>query len=180
MGSYNMTNGNMTKTLIVHKEGEEGTLQIEAASGKIVTTLDQRPDWAEGLTTALVQERISFYESRFGAGSTAFQSLMNDTTAIEFSDLGWLGVDAEQNELEVSADPHYRSEVVAKALGIDTETGEMSHTALAEREVSRENRGRTPEEIAALEESVQSGFTGGVRAETLNDQQQRDRQAAHR
>lgn len=167
MGSYDMNANTADKsleTVIVHKDGDEGTLQINARTGKIVTPNDQQPAWAEGLTVALVQERVTFYEKRLGAESTAFKTLMGQTEAIEFSDLGWLGVDAQQQELEITADPSYRSEVIAKALGIDTESGDMTGKALAEREVSRENRGRTQSEIEALEDSVRAGFQGGERA----------------
>lgn len=169
MGSYTMKNP------IVHKDGEEGTLTLDAMTGKITTPLDQRPDWAEGLTTGLIQERTSFYDKRLGAESTAFKAMLESTTAIEFSDLGWIGVDAAGDEKEIFADPTFRSEVVAKALAIDTnaDTADASMTAkaLAEREVSRENRGRTQSEIEALEQSVGQGFTG----ETTRQQTERER-----
>lgn len=152
MGSYTM------KNITVHKEGEEGTILVDGASGKIITPLDQQPEWTNGLATCLVQERLSFYEKRFGAESDAFKTIMN-ADAVEFSDLGWMGMSVEGgDEIELFADPAYRSEVVAKALGIDTETGEMSGKVLAEREVSRENRGRTQTEIETLEHSQDKGF----------------------
>ncbi len=170
--NLNQLQPNSPDALLVHKEGEEGTMVLDRLSGRIVTPLDERPDWAEGLTTALVQERVTYYEKRLGADSEAFKAIQDHTQAIEFSDLGWLGVDAEQHELEVQADLTYRSEVVAKALGIDTETGEMSAPALAEREVTRENRPRTQAEMKALEESVEHGFQGeGAQTENANRQQ---------
>ncbi len=166
-------NGNFT----VHKEGQEGTIQVARDTGKIVTSLDQRPDWAEGLTTALVQERISFYEKRLGSGSDDCKRIVA-ADAVEFTDLGWLGMHAEGgDELEVFADPVTRSEMVAKCLGINTETGEFTKgNVLAEREVSRENRGRTQSEIEALEDSVKQGFTG----ETARQEAERERQTARR
>lgn len=146
------------KNITVHKEGEEGTVLVDGASGKLITPVDQQPDWCNGLATCLVQERLSFYEKRFGADSDAFKTIQA-ADAVEFSDLGWLGMSAEGgDELEIFPTPEYRSEVVAKALGIDTETGEMSGKVLAEREVSRENRGRTQTEIEALDHSVDKGF----------------------
>lgn len=156
---------NNIKGVTVHKAGAEGTILVDPMSGKILTPTDHQPDWAEGLATALIQERISFYERRFGVGSAAFNDVMS-APAIEFSDLGWLGVDAAGDELEVFADPSFRSEVVAKALGIDTEDGTMSGDVLAEREVSRENLGRTQTEIEALERSTETGFQPGARGET--------------
>lgn len=159
---------NNPKGVTVHKAGEEGTIIVDPRSGKIITPTDQQPLWCEGLATALIQERIGFYEKRFGEGSAAFNDVMS-ADAIEFSDLGWLGVDAAGDEMELYADGGYRSEVVAKALGIDTESGEMSGTVLAEREVSRENRGRTQSEIEALEASHAKGFTGGERATVENE-----------
>lgn len=163
------------KNPIVHKEGEEGTLMLDATTGKIVTPTDQQPDWAEGLTTGLIQERTSFYEKRFGKKSTAFRTMLARTEAIEYSDLGWIGVDASGAEKEIFADPTHRSEVVAKVLNIDTDVdtadASMSAKALAEREVSRENRGRTQSEIEALESSVNQGFTG----ETTRQQTERER-----
>ncbi len=159
---------NNSKALTVHKAGAEGTILIDPMSGKIITPTDQQPDWCEGLATALVQERITFYEKRFGQGSAEFNDIMS-ASAVEFSDLSWLGVDASGDELELYYDPGYRSEIVAKALGIDTESGEMTGNVLAEREVSRENRGRTQTEIEALERSTTSGFTGGERAAVENE-----------
>lgn len=159
---------NNPQGVTVHKAGAEGTILVNPNTGKILTPIDQQPDWAEGLATALVQDRISFYERRFGEGSVAFNDVMS-ADAIEFSDLGWLGVDASGDELELFADPSYRSEIVAKALGIDTESGEMSGTVLAEREVSRENMGRTQTEIEAMERSQAQGFTGGERSIVENE-----------
>lgn len=159
---------NNIKGVTVHKEGAEGTILVDPMSGKILTPTDQQPDWCEGLATCLIQERISFYERRFGTGSAGFNEMMS-ADAVEFSDLGWLGVDAAGDEMEVFADPAYRSEVVAKVLGIDTESGAFSGTVLAEREVSRENMGRTQSEIEALEQSQGQGFQGGERANVENE-----------
>jgi hypothetical protein len=170
MGSYTM------KDITVHKEGEEGTVQVRGLDGKIITPIDLRPDWAEGLTTAFVQDRLSFYEKRFGKETEAFKQIA-EAEAVEFSDLGWIGMHATGgDEFEVFADHAYRSEVIAKALGIDTEAGTFSGNVLAEREVSRENRGRTQAEIEALAQSVNEGFV----AESTRQETERERQTAHR
>lgn len=159
---------NNTKGVTVHKAGAEGTILVDPMSGKILTPTDHQPDWCEGLATALVAERITFYERRFGSGSAAFNDIMS-ADAIEFSDLTWLGVDADGDELELNYDPAYRSEIVAKALGIDTEEGTFSGNVLAEREVSRENMGRTQTEIEAMEQSQSQGFQPGERGTVENE-----------
>lgn len=141
--------------VIVHKEGDEGAVAIERLTGKILTPIMDRPGWAEGLVTALPQERLSYYEKRLGT-SAALESL-RAAPAIEYSDLGWVGVDAEGDELEIEANPDFRADMMAAALGIDRDTGDLG-MVLAEREVSRENLQRTPEELNALSESVKQGF----------------------
>lgn len=151
-----MPNTSSKNTVLVHKEGEEGVISVDRTTGRIISSLDERPDWSEGLATALVQERLDFYQKRLGDG-TVYQSL-SDAQAIEYSDLSWIGVDANQDEQEIEASADYRMDIVAKALGMDRETGELSGDIIAEREVSRENRGRTQGEVQALEESVKTGF----------------------
>lgn len=176
MGSYTMTQIKMRDTVLVHKENEEGTIQVRVSDGKIITPLDQRPDWAEGLAVALVQDRLSWYERRLGKESSAFKALEASQEAIEFSDLDFLGVDAEQQELEVYHDPATRSEFVAKALGIDTEVYDEDKGIqgnLAEREVSRETMGMSATEINEMAEAQNKGFVG----ETVREQTQRERAA---
>jgi hypothetical protein len=152
----------MTKQqpILVHKEGEEGVLTIDRLTGRITTPHDDRPDWAEGYATAMLAERQQFYAKRLGQESTSYQSLM-DAAAIEASDLSWIGVDAEGDEREIEASSEYRNGMLAQALGVNEETGEISGTILAEHEVDRDMTARTPAEYAALEQSVEQGFGPG-------------------
>lgn len=173
MGSYTMTANTNGTPITVHKEGEEGVLLVDRLEGKILTPHDQRPDWAEGLTVALIQDRLFWYEKRFGKESTAFKAIADETVAIEFSDLSWLGVDAEQEPLMVDFSADYRSEVVAKVLGVNTDDATMTRPALAERELHRENPPRTQAERDALEQSLKEGFGG-------SDAVKEDRQTATR
>jgi hypothetical protein len=154
----------LERMLMVHKEGEEGVLQVRHSDGKIMTPLDERPDWAEGLVTAMVQERITFYTRRLGEAGSPYASQLEaitGTDTVAFQDLGWIGVNEAQQEVEVEADPEWRSESIAKLLGIDTEAGTMGEGLTAEREIMSRNERRTPEETAALEEGLAQGFGTG-------------------
>jgi hypothetical protein len=164
---------NLEATVIVHKDGEEGTLTIQAQDGKIVTPDLQRPDWAEGLGVAVVQERTRFYETRFGKDSTQFKAILDQTQAIEFSDLIWLGVDAAGEPIEITYDANYRSEIVAKALGIDTDEGTMSLPSKGERELQRQHHTMSQQEFAELNAAKDKGFNG-------QEQAQEDKQTATR
>jgi hypothetical protein len=144
-------------SIVIHKEGEEGALTVNRYTGVITTPGSERPEWAQGLATAMLAERIEFYGKRLGTDSQAFKNLA-DPQAIAFNDLAWIGVDANGDEIEIEADGDHRMDVVAQLIGVDRETGEVSGTILAERDTMRENTPRTPEEQAALEESLKEGF----------------------
>lgn len=150
------TTAQKANQVIVHKEGEEGVIAIDRATGRLLTPLDERPEWTEGLATALVAERLDFYQKRLGDGTT-FQQIA-DAAAIEYSDLGWIGVNADGDEIELEANPDYRMDLVANGLGVNRETGDITGTVLAEHEVSRDNGTRTGDEMRALETSVETGF----------------------
>jgi hypothetical protein len=159
---------NTARVITVHKEGEEGTLQVRHADGKILTPLDQRPDWAEGLAVALTQERNTFYQKRLGEANSPFGSQLESilgADVVAFQDMGWLGVNAEQQELEVSADGEYRSEVMAKILGIDTEEGSMGQGVTAEREIMSQRERLSLEESDALREGMEAGFSTQTQVE---------------
>lgn len=153
-----------TPHVLVHKEGEEGVFTIDRLTGRITTPIDERPEWCDGLATALIQERLKFYKDRLGDG-TQFAAI-EAATAIEYSDLGWIGVDAEGDEVEIEADPATRTEMLAAALGMDEE-GELTDRSrvLAETEADTQNTSMTAEELKALEEARDVGVGGALAAE---------------
>jgi hypothetical protein len=61
--------------------------------------------------------------------------------------------------------------VLSKHLELDRDTGTVKG-AIAEREVSQENRGRSQSEIEAMDESVRSGF-GGSATRQAHEQERR-------
>lgn len=158
--------------IIVHKEGEEGTLQIDRLTGQIKTDNDQRPDWSEGLAVALLGERNTFYQQRLGKDSEAFKAQALNTEAVEYRDLGWLGFNADQQEVEIEADMEYRSERVAQLLGIDTEAGTFGADVMAEREVDAQPGRRTPGQATALSEAIASGFAVAKEGQQANKRAQ--------
>lgn len=163
------TNSSTSKnSLIVHKEGEEGALTIDRLTGRITTPHEDRPDWAEGFATALLSERTDFYLKRLGDGK-AYQDIA-DAAAIEASDLSWIGVNADGDEIEIEASNDYRMDLVANCLGMDRETGELSGEVLASHEIDRENGARSREEMAALEQSVTDGFGSQVQKQQQKQQ----------
>lgn len=124
------------KPVMVHKKGEEGALIIGSLSGRIIQPLMERPDWAEGLTVALLAERHEFYVSRLGTAP-------GESPMLHFEDLGWIGVDAEGEALELTADSEFRMDVLAETLGVirtddlsdtreDDTSGELGHVLLDE------------------------------------------------
>lgn len=157
MDSASTTTG---KTILVHKEGEEGSIQVDARTGKIVTGVDDRPGWADGLVVALLAERHGFYSQRLGP---KYASDHADPSAIVFQDLGWIGVDAEGEECELEADSDYRMEVVASVLGInreDFESDEQFGATVAEAEIAMD-QWRSDSEVALVDESLSQTFGQG-------------------
>ena len=147
------------RQIMVHKEGEEGALQVDALTGYITTPVDARPDWSDGLAVALLQERATFYERRLGP---AFSPAMRDATAIAFQDLGWVGVDEEQEACELSADHEYRADVVAKVLGINREDFEADADhfgpTVAEVEIDLQDRAVSKAEATDIDTELLTGF----------------------
>lgn len=146
-----------TRHVLVHKTGDEGSIHIDYLTGGIVTPIDERPDWAEGLAHSLPRERDAFYKRRLGED-------FGQPTAIAFEDLSWVGVDGEGGLLELSADAEFRSEVVKEFLGIDEETGDTGpeskwHT-VAEVEIGLDNE-RTADEARLIDSEMASGFGSG-------------------
>ena len=153
-----MTKVQEQQPIIVHKEGEEGALTIDPLNGRITTPHDERPDWAEGFAVAMVAERIDFYTKRLGEGTPQCTAIV-EAQAIEVSDLSWIGVNADGDEMEVEADAETRMNLLSAALGMDRDSGELSGTVLAEREIERQPHMATQEEAKAIEESIESGFS---------------------
>lgn len=111
------------RTIFVHKKDAPGGIQLDAYTGNITTPPADRPDWCEGLVTALLTERYTFYNSRLGP-EYAKQHALPD--AIAFEDLGWIvinsestDIDGEDGLIELQADAEFRMSVIAAVTGID-------------------------------------------------------------
>lgn len=143
------TMGTTGKVALVHKDGAEGALAIDAITGQVLPNQHDRPDWAEGLVAALLAERHGFYAKRLGS---KYADEHAHPEAYQFADLGWVGVDAEGLEVELAADDEYRMDVLAKVLGADRESGTIGGT-IAEHEIARDAN-RSADEAKALEEDA--------------------------
>jgi hypothetical protein len=146
------------RSIAVHKAGEEGTISYGASTGKIFTPISERPEWCEGITTVIPQERLKFYSDRLGKDSEMFEAIQA-ATVVAFEDLAFIGIDAEQNEMEFHASDGHRMETLSLLLGIDRASGDIKDS-LAEREVSKDNYGHSQKEINAIHESLEQGFQG--------------------
>ena len=142
-------------TLIVHRADHEGVIQVNALTGIIVTPNDERPDWSDGLTCALLNERHEFYTQRLG--EAGYTEAMRRPDVLHYEDLGWIAVDEEGHEVEIEAEPEHRMQFIADLIGIDRESGEIKGNVLAETEIAMD-RARSPEEMAAFEQSQEQGF----------------------
>lgn len=120
------------KTITVHKEGEEGSLEVDFDTGIITTQVDGRPDWAEGLSTALLSERHQFYAQRLG---DKYAEEHSRPSGIAYQDLGWIGAGEDGELMEIDADHEYRMEIVATVLGIDREADGKLDKAVTEVEI---------------------------------------------
>lgn len=169
-----MTNGTNVqpiseRTIPVHKTDHEGVIHVNAYTGIITTPNDERPEWADGLSTALIVERHGWYSSRLGQ---QYGDEHKHPAAFNFADLGWIGLDDEGEPVELDADVEFRMEVLAGVAGIDREegileTGTGRFKNLAEVEIAMD-RERTGEEIAAMETAQDQGFQE-VRKDGTND-----------
>lgn len=153
--------------IFVHKEGEEGIIALDGATGQIVSPVDERPDWADGLATALLSERSKFYTTRLGEQAAA---PIIGAQAIAFQDLGWIGLDAEQNEMELEADPDFRAEMIATVLKLDRDPEAMADAdrfgkTLATIETDREPVTHTDEQAQAFDEAQLRGMAGSTSVE---------------
>lgn len=114
------------RTSLVHKKDAEGALVINAMTGIITQPVDERPEWAEGLTCALLTERHKFYNDRLGP---QYAAAHNMPEAYAFEDLGWIAVDADGEPVELEADAEHRMTVLAEVLGIDRTADLSAHDA---------------------------------------------------
>lgn len=96
---------------------QEGGLLLDARTGQIVTPVDERPEWADGYAVAQLAERNGWYEKRTG------QQVEQPEFMIA-TDLAWIGVDAEGDEVEIEANAETRQTILATMLGIDLEDTE--------------------------------------------------------
>lgn len=102
------------KMITIVAEGQEGSFQIDALTGMVQNVQDV-PEWATGVATALLAERADFYTKRLGAEKAADHL---SSQLVQFNDLGWIGVDNEGDEVSIDAGEEHRREVVAKLLGM--------------------------------------------------------------
>jgi hypothetical protein len=136
--------GRRYDAVVVHNQGHEGAIVLDKLTGIIVTPNEDRPDWAGGLAVALLSEHRQFYTSRLGPS-------YNTPDLFDIRDLGFIGVNEQGDEIEVSADYEFRMDYLAAALGLDREEGTFGET-VAEVEISMDHL-RGPEEIGALEDA---------------------------
>lgn len=114
----------------VHSQDNEGVIVLNA-NGRILTDLNERPEWAHGLAVAMLHERTKYYTDRLGSEGAA-DHLSQNTVYVE--DLSWVGFDEAGDEVEVAPLSEFRASVLATALGVDGE-GEV-HGAIAERVIA--------------------------------------------
>jgi len=148
-----MGNTMTSKTYLVHKTDAEGAITINER-GIITTSLDDRPDWADGLAIAHLAEHATYYKARTGDNYQIPQ-------IINFDDLGWSGVDETDELTMTEPNMEFRQERLGLLLGIDLSDVEafdnMSKDTLASAEIAMDVH-RSSEELAAFEESQKHGF----------------------
>ena len=143
------------KTILVHRDGEEGAIQIDAHAGTVLDTHDA-PDWAEGLVCALTASHLGHYKARLGNGYEM-------PGVLNYADLDWVGIDEDGNPTELTADPEYRADRLASILHLETDIDKLdmttakTDTTVTEVLISMDVN-RSPEEIAAFEQSQKEGF----------------------
>lgn len=164
------TIGATGKTIIVTKQGHEGAIEVDAFTG-IVLNPNDSPEWAEGLTNALLAERHIFYTSRLGG---LYVEAMKQPEAMAFEDLAWVHV-RELDEpvlnpetglwdhvelTQLDADHEFRMNVIAETTGIagdiDLEKGTFGPDAITQA-IALDNE-RDAAELAAMDEAAAEGF----------------------
>jgi hypothetical protein len=147
------------RTVLIHKKDAEGALIVNAMTGIIQQDQNDRPEWAEGLSTALLSERLQFYTTRLGPH---FTDELRNPDVLAFEDLGFIGVDEEGEPIELEADAEHRMETISTVFGIDRERNEDgvgTHTGytVSEVEIGMQST-RSQEEQAAFERAAEQGF----------------------
>lgn len=127
----------MNATITVHKEGHEGTITVDARTGVVVGDVTERPEWAHGLTCALLAERVGYYRTKLGPLADPIVSPI----AIEKTDLGWVLLREDGEEEMIPADADTRIAVISEVLEAERDPGveveiEMAHTADADVEMA--------------------------------------------
>lgn len=145
-----MSEGNF----IIHKEDAPGVILLDLA-GRIVTEPFDMPEWApEGISVGLLAERTRFYEQRLGPVLAA--PFLN-TNAINVEDIGWVAVDEDGQQVELSANEDYRMEVLAAVLEVDRDEGTIAH-ASTDIMLDTQPAVYTAEELGAQEQAKASAF----------------------
>jgi hypothetical protein len=158
IGGTNMAD----RTVLVHRQDAEGALIVNALTGQIAQSIDERPEWSDGLATALLGERLQWWTTRLGAQFTEEQKFPQ---AIAYEDLGWLVVSEDgESIVETDADVEFRMDLLANYMGLNRAapvgSEEATHTKgtiLAEVEIGMD-QARTEHEASALEEAQTQGF----------------------
>lgn len=119
---------------IVHAMEAEGTIALDK-NGRVITALNERPEWAHGLAVAMLHERTKYYTDRLGPEGSAEHLAMN---TINVEDLAWVAFDEQGDEVEVEAHAEFRAQTLAMALGVNDE-GEI-HGAIAERVIAGDTK----------------------------------------
>lgn len=135
--------GQAHEAVFVHLADHDGMLIVDRMTGVILTPLMERPDWCDGLAIAILQEHQHYWESRTGS--------YTQPQLFDMRDLSFIGMNSEQEEVEVSADPDYRMDILAERYGLDREEGDLGET-VAELEFATDNL-REAGEVQALEEA---------------------------
>lgn len=125
--------------LLVHKLDHEGAIHVDPKSGSVLTPSAEVPAWAEGLTVAHLAERRKYYESRLAPEQSA-PILAQELIVAD--DLSWVGIDADDELVNIEAEGTTRMQNIAEAFGIDLESSDplpFSFETLAELEIAHSN-----------------------------------------
>lgn len=134
---------------VVHKEGQPGTIILQA-SGRIKTEPFEVPEWAgSGLAMAQLAARNQFYLTRLG---TELAGPLLGSNIIAYDDLDWVCVDEAGDEFILEASDEYRQTVLATALGVDRDEGTIAN-AITDHYIDRQGDTYTAEQIAGKAEA---------------------------
>ena len=147
----------MTNRIAIHKAGLEGAFHIDALDGRVVTPVDERPDWAEGFAVALLGERWGWYEQRLGRN---LPDSIRKPEMIDANDLGWIAFDHEGQEVEIEADSDHRMDILAGLLNVDREDfdGEKNFQGSLAHAEATHSYATQPTSEATLEEAEGLSF----------------------